>query len=96
MKILLLILALVAGLAPALNAQLTERRVERLETRVGRLEQAGRDYGAVGFVAGVFAALWAQNTRRNAWLWFFLGLLLAPITLLVLLYKNSRDRRRAA
>ena len=31
--------------------------------------------------------------RRNAWLWFFLGLFFNVVTLLVLLYKNSRERR---
>lgn len=29
--------------------------------------------------------LWAQDTGRSAWLWFFLGLLFSVITVLVLL-----------
>lgn len=41
-------------------------------------------------------AIWAQNTGRNAWLWFFLGLLFSVITGLVMLYKNSKDRQRAS
>jgi hypothetical protein len=44
----------------------------------------------VTFLFGIFSAYWAQTTRRNAWGWFFFGLLLAPIAGLVLLYKNSR------
>lgn len=42
------------------------------------------------FLFGVFCAYWAQQTNRNAWLWFFLGLFFAPITGVVLLYKNSK------
>lgn len=48
--------------------------------------------GSVVFLFAIFCAYWAQATRRNAWLWFFLGLFFAPITGLVLLYKNSNDR----
>ena len=48
--------------------------------------------GFVAFLFGIFTAYWAQTTRRSAWLWFFLGLLFAPITGVVLLYKNSEDR----
>lgn len=42
---------------------------------------------------GAFCALWAQNTGRNAWLWFFLGILFSVISLAVLLAKNGEDRR---
>jgi len=48
--------------------------------------------GMVFYLFGLFCAYWAQSTKRNAWLWFFLGLFFAPITGLVLLYKNSQDR----
>jgi hypothetical protein len=47
--------------------------------------------GMVFYLFGLFCAYWAQSTRRNAWLWFFLGLFFAPITGLFLLYKNSQD-----
>ena len=46
----------------------------------------------VYFLFAIFCAYWAQTTRRNAWLWFFLGLFFAPITGLVLLYKTANDR----
>ena len=95
MKTTLIIFFILIGLlAPVeVRAQLTERRVERLETRLENLERRVRSYAGAVFVSGIVAALWAQNTRRNAWLWFFTGAIFAPITLLVLLYKNSRDVR---
>jgi len=49
--------------------------------------------GTVFFLFGIFCAYWAQTTNWNAWLWFFLGWFFAPITGIVLLYKNARDRR---
>lgn len=95
MKFIAVVFTLCCFFAPLKAvAQLTERRVEHIESRVGKLERAGRNYGPASFVAGVLAALWAQNTRRNAWLWFFTGVFLAPFTLLVLLYKNSVDIKR--
>ena len=52
------------------------------------------DEGLVLFLFAVFTADWAHTTRRNPWLWFVLGLFLAPFTGLALLYKNGRDRDR--
>lgn len=43
------------------------------------------------FLFGAFCALWAQNTGRNAWLWFFLGLLFSVIAIFFLLTKNAND-----
>ena len=48
--------------------------------------------GGVSFLFGAFCALWAQNTNRSAWLWFFLGLFFTVITAVVLLVKNSDDK----
>jgi multisubunit Na+/H+ antiporter MnhB subunit len=48
--------------------------------------------GMVVFLFAVFTAYWAQTTNRSAWLWFFLGLLFAPITGVVLLHKNGQAR----
>jgi hypothetical protein len=53
------------------------------------------DEGLVLFLFAVFTADWAHTTRRNPWLWFFLGLCLGPIAGLALLYKNGRDRESA-
>ena len=47
--------------------------------------------GAALFLFGTFCALWAQNTGRNPWLWFFLGLFFSIITVLFLLSKNAND-----
>ena len=86
-----------------------EHRIQQLESDVNRLKSENRELertqsklleesgnvGVVLFLFGVFCALWAQNTGRNAWLWFFLGLFFNIITVLVLLSKNSYDRRKA-
>ena len=53
------------------------------------------DYASTGLVFylfAIFCAYWAQFTGRRSLLWFFMGWLFAPITGLVLLYKNSEDR----
>ena len=65
-------------------------RISVLERRVDKLD----DTALVLFLFGVLCALWAQNTGRSAWLWFFLGLFGSVITVIVLLYKNSNDRFR--
>ena len=48
---------------------------------------------AVVFCAA-FCALWAENTGRNPWLWFALGLLFSVLALVAVLYTNSRDKPR--
>jgi hypothetical protein len=72
-----------------------EERLEVLEREVSELRGLANDSigGATLFLFGAFCALWAQRTRRNAWLWFFLGLLFSVVAVLVLLYKNSMDQR---
>jgi hypothetical protein len=75
----------------------TDRRIAELERRINRLPtpiQTHGDNGALFFLFGVFCALWAQNTGRSAWLWFFLGLFFSVITVIVLLSKNSNDLAR--
>lgn len=81
---------------PSENVSRLERRVKRLETKIA---QIGNDQGLTLILFGAFCALWAQNTGRSAWLWFFLGLFFSFITVFVLLWKNSNDidrRRRAS
>ena len=97
--VLALFATLVVMLTPALVAgedQATERE-KALEKRVLQLESANEHKAGIGgivFLYAVFCALWAQNTGRNAWLWFFLGLLFSVITVIVLLVKNADDRKR--
>ena len=92
--LMLMFAVLVSGTA---FAQSEPQRVSQLENRVSTLEQKIRqvgDQGLVLFLFGAFCALWAQNSGRSAWLWFFLGLFFSVITVLVLLWKNSDDIER--
>ena len=92
MRIVIVILLLVFAFgAVAVLAQETP-----LESRVSRLERAWNynSTGAVVFLFGAFCALWAQNTGRSAWLWFFLGVFFSVITVLVLLAKNPGMPRK--
>jgi len=78
-------------------AQVEPARVTHLETRVSSLEQNIKQFASEGMVLTLFAAfcaLWAQQTGRNAWLWFFVGGLFSVITVLVLLWKNAEDINR--
>lgn len=72
------------------NAEITrlEAKVRELESRVGN----GGAVGAAALVSAALCALWAQNSRRSAWLWFIVGLCCMPIALIVMLVKNSNDR----
>jgi len=49
----------------------------------------------VVFLCCAFCALWAQNTGRDAWLWFVLGAVFNVATLVVLLYLNCEERKGA-
>ncbi len=72
-----------------------EHTVRALETKVSGLEGSAKTAatgGGVSFLFGAFCAIWAQNTNRSAWLWFFLGLFFSVITVIFLLVKNSDDR----
>ena len=58
----------------------------------GHTAKVVEDNSGIGFLFGAFCALWAQNTRRSPWLWFFLGLFFSVIAaVIVLLVKNSDD-----
>ena len=89
----ILVAIMLAGTAlaqPPSQSQLDdlENRVTRIESTIDGLANAG----FVIFLFGAFCALWAQNSGRNPWLWFFLGAFFNFITVLVLLSKNSADR----
>jgi len=93
---LLILLAVVNVIASGnvLAQQQDSSRIALLEQRVNDLDHKVQVSGGTGlilFLFGAFCALWAQNTGRNAWLWFFLGLAFNVITVLFLLTKNSND-----
>jgi hypothetical protein len=73
-----------------------EARLDELQSQVNSLKTViprGSSEGAALFLYGAFCALWAQNTGRNPWLWFFAGIIFSFVTVLFLLAKNSDDRR---
>jgi outer membrane murein-binding lipoprotein Lpp len=76
----------------------TQATIQSITSRLASAENRSSTAsgGVAAFLFGAFCALWAQNTGRSAWLWFFLGLFFSVITVLVLLHKNSNDRRMRA
>lgn len=82
-----------------------EERVQRLESELsGKQEQQQQElnnlknqvstYAPMGmllFLFGGVCALWAQSTGRSAWAWFFAGLFLSVLALIVVLSTNSND-----
>jgi len=101
MKRIYLLLLFAVLFSGAALAQSEPQRVSQLEHRVSTLEHKIRQVGDQGLVLllfGAVCALWAQNSGRSGWLWFFLGLFFSVITIMVLLWKNSGDidRRRMA
>ena len=84
---------------------IAEQRIRDLESQIQTMNQSIQNIqnkpvshttntgGAVFWLFGAFCALWAQNTNRNPWLWFFLGLLFSLIAVIVLLLKNAEDKK---
>jgi len=66
-----------------------EYRVEQSERKLSKVDEVAKDLAPLLFLFGAFCALWAQNSKRNAWLWFFIGLFFHVFAVLVLLYKNE-------
>jgi hypothetical protein len=87
---------------PDTNQVVAEQRIRNLEGQIQKINQSIQNIqnkpftntgGTAFWLFGAFCALWAQNTNRNPWLWFFLGLFFNVITVIVLLIKNAGDRR---
>jgi len=92
--IILVTIMLLTGSALAQSP--TQSQLDLLESRVTTIESAIDNLASAGlviFLFGAFCALWAKNSGRNAWLWFFLGVFFNFVTVLVLLWKNSSDRQ---
>jgi len=80
------------------QVDLQSDEIDRLRNRLDKVENDIEDRASTGlvlFLFGIFCALWAQNSGRNPWLWFFLGAIFNFITVLVLLSKNSHDKKLA-
>jgi 4-hydroxybenzoate polyprenyltransferase len=87
-----------AGRAQTISGDSISRLEQRLsdqENQISSLKLQLNDAavaGTLSFLFAAFCALWAQNTNRNAWLWFFCGLFFTVIAVVILLIKNSNDR----
>jgi hypothetical protein len=95
--LVLAVLLFVVLPAAHVSAQSEPQRIGGPEYRMSNLEQQFPQQAFVGallVLVGASCALWAQNTGRRAWLWFFLGVFFNVVTLLVLLYKNANDKAR--
>ena len=71
------------------RVQTLERENQKLEKTQRQLVNDSGGAAVVLFLFGAVCALWAQNTGRNAWLWFFFNI----ITVFFLLSKNAGDLR---
>lgn len=63
----------------------------QLNNEAHELREKVEDYAPMSLVLILFGALWAQNTGRNPWLWFFGGALFNFIAVLILLRNNADD-----
>ncbi len=92
-----LVAAIILAMTGSASGQNDGQRLDELEDQVSQLQSTSSDVTSVGVIVlllfGAFCALWAQNTGRNAWLWFFLGLFLNVFAVVSLLIKNAGDRR---
>jgi hypothetical protein len=78
------------------RAQSDFQRVSSLERRMSAVENRrlpSPEQGLVLVLYGVVCALWAQNSGRNAWLWFGFGLIGALVAAFAVLYLNAQERR---
>ena len=72
-----------------------EHKVDRQGSEISRVEEIAKNTAPVIFLFGAFCALWAQNTGRSAWLWFFMGAIFNVFAVVALLIKNEPpDHRR--
>lgn len=76
-----------------LEIQLAEKDQQQ-KNELNNLKNQVSSYAPMGmllFLFGGVCALWAQNSGRNAWYWFFAGLFLSVLALIVVLSTNSHD-----
>lgn len=73
-------------------------RVNQLEADLRHAKDAGERREEIGMVLilfGTVCALWAQNTGRNPWIWFFAGAFFNVLTALVMLKRNTEDNLKS-
>lgn len=85
-----------------LRAEIASLKTEIVETRRElnnlnlNFSSGMRDYSSLGlvlFLFGAFCALWAQDTGRNQWVWFFLGFFFSVLAVIAMLIRNAEDIR---
>ena len=76
-----------------MDVHVLEDQEDETVSKLRKSLSGSRKTGIILFLFGGFCALWAQNTGRNAWLWFFVGFFLSIVAVLFLLSKNSQDIR---
>ena len=88
MRFILLLMFLTAAAVPAhaVVFESHEERITRLEHQIQHVDT----FAGAALICAAFCALWAQNTGRNWWLWFFFGLFLSFFAVFVMLYKNAK------
>ena len=86
------------------GARATDQQIPSLKTEVKELRtqiasheaqiQSWLNYTdlSVPFLFAVIAGIWAQNTRRNMFLWLVFGFFPGPLAVIVILFKNRKKR----
>ena len=76
------------------NSEIQSLKNQVDSNRLNLTQNAGNyaPMGLVLFLFGGFCALWAQNTGRNPWTWFFVGVILSVLAVIQILINNSREQ----
>ena len=89
--------AVLKSTRPLTQQESEQRQWTLINNRGSSLENRARLVTNIIFLMllfGTFSALWAQNTGRNALLWFFVGAVLNFVAVAMILRLNPRKRKR--
>ena len=67
-----------------------------IEQKNNALRNEISGYASIGlilFLFGSFCALWAQDTGRHFWSWFFFGFFFSVLAVITMLIRNGEDNR---
>lgn len=67
----------------------------KLNTETTGLKADAASYTPIAmvlFLFGGFCAVWAQNTGRNTWFWFFSGIVFSVLAVMSIIFINSNNR----